>query len=70
MVTFFWLQIDSLNAQRDYIEGQLSSLTAASKPGNDELERLKELEKIISVEECELERLSKCSSRLKEKVKF
>uniref|UniRef100_A0A1D1ZC69 Structural maintenance of chromosomes protein 4 n=1 Tax=Anthurium amnicola TaxID=1678845 RepID=A0A1D1ZC69_9ARAE len=61
-------EIDSLNAQHNYIEKQLDRLKAASQPGKDELERLKELQKIISAEEKELERLAKCSSKLKEKA--
>lgn len=70
LLIFFCKQIDSLNAQYDYIERQLGSLKAASEPGKDELERLKDLQKLISSEENELERLAKCSTRLKEKVIF
>ncbi|MQL91114.1 hypothetical protein Taro_023720 [Colocasia esculenta] len=61
-------EIDSLNTQHTYIEKQLDSLKAASQPGKDEVERLKELEKIISVENKELERLTKCSTKLKDKA--
>ncbi|CAA7406929.1 unnamed protein product [Spirodela intermedia] len=61
-------EIDSLNAQYNYIERQLGSLKAASLPGKDELERLEDLQKIIYAEENELERLAKCSTRLKEKA--
>ncbi|XP_078438243.1 structural maintenance of chromosome 3 [Wolffia australiana] len=61
-------EIDSLNAQQSYIEKQLDSLKQASHPGNDELDRLRELDKIISAEESELQRLSKCSVQLKEKA--
>lgn len=70
MLTFCCKQIDSLNAQHKYIEKQLDSLKAASQPGKDELERLEELKKIISAEEKELERLTKCSKKLKERVSF
>lgn len=61
-------EIDSLNAQYGYIEKQLGSLKAASQPRRDELDRLKELEKKVSFEEKELERLTKGSKKLMEKA--
>lgn len=57
-----------MKAQHDYIEKQLDSLKAASQPRKDELDRLKELDRIISSEEQELERLAQGSKKLKEKV--
>lgn len=57
-----------MNAQHSYIERQLDTLKATSKPPKDELNRLKELESIIQAEEKELEKLSKCSSKLKARV--
>ena len=62
------LQVDSLTSQHDYIEKQLDSLETASNPQKDELDRLKELEKIISAEEREVNRLTDGSKNLKEKV--
>lgn len=62
------LQVDSLNSQHIYIEKQLDSLEAASKPQEDELDRLKELKKIIIAEEREINRLTEGSKQLKEKV--
>jgi hypothetical protein len=64
------LQVDSLNSQHSYIEKQLGSLEAASKPQENELDRLKELKKIISAEEREINRLTDGSKKLKEKVGF
>ncbi|KAL5999451.1 Structural maintenance of chromosomes protein 4 [Asimina triloba] len=61
-------EIDSLTAQHDYIEKQLDSLKAASQPRREELDRLEELDKIISLEEKELERLAEGSKKLKEKA--
>lgn len=62
------LQVDSLTSQHDYIEKQLDSLKAASRPKKDELDRLKELKKIILAEEREVNRLTDGSKQLKEKV--
>ena len=61
-------QIDSLNAPYSYIEKQLDSLKSASEPKKDEVNKLKELDRIISAEQAELEKLVKCSSDLKERV--
>lgn len=57
-----------MNSQHSYIEKQLDSLEAASKPQEDELDRLKELKKMISTEEREINRLIDGSKQLKEKV--
>lgn len=59
-----------MNSQHRYIEKQLGSLEAASTPHEDELDRLKELKKIISSEEGEISRLTDGSKKLKEKVGF
>ncbi|KAE9590353.1 putative structural maintenance of chromosomes protein [Lupinus albus] len=61
-------EVESLNSQHSYIEKQLKSLEAASKPQEDELDRLKELKKIISTEEREINRLTEGSKQLKEKA--
>ncbi|XP_073219945.1 structural maintenance of chromosomes protein 4 isoform X2 [Cicer arietinum] len=61
-------EVDSLNSQHGYIEKQLRSLEAASKPQEDELDRLKDLKKIISAEEREINKLTEGSKKLKEKV--
>ncbi|TKY50255.1 Structural maintenance of chromosomes protein 4 [Spatholobus suberectus] len=61
-------EVDSLNSQYNYIEQQLDSLEAASKPQEDELGRLKELKKIVSAEEREINRLTNGSKQLKEKA--
>ncbi|CAJ1946988.1 unnamed protein product [Sphenostylis stenocarpa] len=61
-------EVDSLNSQLNYIERQLDSLEAASMPQEDELDRLKELKKIVSAEEKEIERLTNGSKQLKEKA--
>lgn len=61
-------EIDSLKARHDYLEKQLESLKAASKPGKDELDRLEELRKIISKEEKEIHKLTLGSKKLKEKA--
>lgn len=58
-----------MTSQHDYIEKQLDSLEAASRPRKDELDRLKELKKIISAEEKEVNRLTDGSKQLKEKVR-
>jgi structural maintenance of chromosome 4 len=57
-----------LNSQNSYLEKQLDSLEAASRPGKDELDRLEELRKVISKEETEIDKLIKGSKQLKEKV--
>lgn len=57
-----------MNSQYNYIEKQLDSLETASKPQKDELDRLKELKKIIFAEEKEINRLTVGSKQLKEKV--
>lgn len=57
-----------MNSQHSYIEKQLDSLEAASRPNEDELDRLKELKEIISAEEREISRLTDGSKQLKEKV--
>lgn len=57
-----------MNSEHNYLEKQLGSLEAASRPRNDELDRLEELKKIISSEEKEVDRLVQGSKKLKEKV--
>ncbi|KAJ0984224.1 hypothetical protein J5N97_002580 [Dioscorea zingiberensis] len=61
-------EIDSLSAQYSYIEKHLGSLKTASQPKKDELNRLKELDQIMFMEERELEKLTRCSGRLKERA--
>ncbi|KAI5418893.1 structural maintenance of chromosomes protein 4 [Lathyrus oleraceus] len=61
-------ELESLQVQRVDIEKQLGSLEVASVPQKDELDRLKELKKIISAEEKEIDRLTGGSKKLKEKV--
>ncbi|XP_061355125.1 structural maintenance of chromosomes protein 4 [Gastrolobium bilobum] len=61
-------EVESLNSQHNYIEKQLNSLEAASVPRADELDRLKELNKIIVAEEREISRLTDGSKQLKEKA--
>ncbi|CBI22208.3 unnamed protein product, partial [Vitis vinifera] len=61
-------EIDSLKSQHSYLEKQLDSLKAASKPRKDELNRLEELNKTISAEEKEIERLIEGSKQLKDKA--
>ncbi|KAL4010601.1 hypothetical protein IC575_030103 [Cucumis melo] len=60
--------IDSLTSQHSYLEKQLSSLEAASKPKDDELKRLEELRNFISEEEKEISRLVLGSKKLTEKA--
>lgn len=62
------VQIDSLKSQCDDLKKQLDSLRSASEPSKDEVNRLKELKKIISAEEKEMDRLTQGSKQLKEKV--
>ncbi|KAJ0042285.1 hypothetical protein Pint_19222 [Pistacia integerrima] len=61
-------EIDSLKTQHGYLEKQLGSLEAASKPRKDETDRLKELKNIISAEEKEIDKLMQGSKKLKEKA--
>ncbi|CAN4082601.1 unnamed protein product [Withania somnifera] len=61
-------QIDSLKSQCDDLNKQLDSLRIASEPTKDEVNRLKELKKIISAEEKEMGRLTQGSKQLKEKA--
>ncbi|KAH1192645.1 Structural maintenance of chromosomes protein 4 [Glycine max] len=61
-------EVDSLKSQYNYIEKQLDSLEAASMPQEDELDRMKELKKIVSAEEREINRLTNGSKQLKEKA--
>lgn len=68
LTTVLFVQIDSLNEQLNYIKSQLAALKAASQPKKEELNRLKELDGIISAEQSEIEKLVKCSSTLKERV--
>lgn len=60
--------MDSYATQHSYKEKQLGDLKAAAEPKNDELSRLKELEDIISAEDKEVNRLCKCSGKLKDRV--
>lgn len=66
--TIFFEQIESSNSEHGYLEKQLDSLEAASQPKADEIKRLKELKKIISSEEKEIDKLTQGSKKLKEKV--
>lgn len=50
------------------LEKQLGPLKAASKPNKDEVDRLKELNKVLSAEETEIDKLIHGSKKLKEKV--
>ncbi|KAL3378731.1 hypothetical protein AABB24_004580 [Solanum stoloniferum] len=61
-------EIDSLKSQCDDLKKQLDSLRSASEPSKDEVNRLKELKKIISAEEKEMDRLTQGSKQLKEKA--
>ncbi|XP_022883355.1 structural maintenance of chromosomes protein 4-like [Olea europaea var. sylvestris] len=61
-------EIDSLRSQLSDLRNQLDSLKVASKPKKDEVDRLKELENIISAEEKEIDRLTQGSKQLKEKA--
>ncbi|KAJ4832959.1 Structural maintenance of chromosomes protein 4 [Turnera subulata] len=63
-------EIDSLRTERSYIEKQLGSLKAASHPSKDELDRLEELKRIITMEEKEIARLTESSKQLKEKASY
>jgi structural maintenance of chromosome 4 len=57
-----------MNTQYSYNEKRLDSLKAASQPKADEVCRVKELDHIISTEQTELNRLTKCSSKLKDQA--
>lgn len=57
-----------MNAQYIYNEKRLDSLKAASQPKADEVRRMNELDGIISSEQVELNRLTKCSSKLKDQA--
>lgn len=61
-------QIESLNSQHEYLANQLDSLKNAAEPSKAEIARLEELKKVISEEEKEINRLTKGSKQLKEKV--
>lgn len=61
-------QVDSLNTQHDYLKNQLDSLKSAAQPRTEEVNRLKELRKLIAAEEKEIARLVQGSRQLKEKV--
>ncbi|PKA51107.1 Structural maintenance of chromosomes protein 4 [Apostasia shenzhenica] len=61
-------EIDNFSAQHSYIEKQLGSLKAAAQPKANELNRLNELDDIISTEEKEVSTLCKFSSRLKDRA--
>ncbi|KAJ8546057.1 hypothetical protein K7X08_018640 [Anisodus acutangulus] len=61
-------EIDSLKSQCGDLKKQLESLKNASEPSKDEVNRLKELKKIISAEEKEMDRLTQGSKQLKEKA--
>lgn len=63
-----FLQVENLRSQQLYLEKQLETLKAAAEPADDEVDRVKELKKIISAEEKELDRLTQGSRQLKEKV--
>ncbi|CAN0924358.1 Structural maintenance of chromosomes protein 4 [Linum grandiflorum] len=59
---------ESLKSEHSYLDKQLASLKAASQPKKDEVDRLKELQKIISAEEKEIDSLVHGSKQLKEKA--
>ncbi|CAN6332537.1 unnamed protein product [Urochloa humidicola] len=61
-------EVESMNAQYIDNEKRLDSLKAASQPKADEVRRMKELDGIISSEQVELNRLTKCSSKLKDQA--
>lgn len=67
-IAIFAWQVESLSLLSVDLGKQLDSLKAASKPTKEEVNRLKELEKIMSAEEEEIERLMNGSKKLKEKV--
>lgn len=57
-----------MKSEHSYLEKQLDSLKAASHPRKDELDKLKDLKKVTSAEEKEIDRLIRGSKELKEKV--
>ncbi|GMH05121.1 hypothetical protein Nepgr_006961 [Nepenthes gracilis] len=61
-------EIDSFKTQHDYLESQLNSLRDASQPRKDEVARLEELEKVMSAEKKEINRLTQGSKKLKDKA--
>ncbi|KAF0923368.1 hypothetical protein E2562_006275 [Oryza meyeriana var. granulata] len=61
-------EVESMNAQFNYNEKRLDSLKAASHRKADEVCRMEELDDIISTEQAELNRLAKCSSKLKDQA--
>lgn len=62
------LQVDSLKSQHGDLEKQLESLKLASEPKRDEVDRVKQLEKIVSAKQEEIDRLTQGSKKLKAKV--
>lgn len=65
---YSFIQIESLHSQHSYLEKQLGSLEAASRPKKDELNRLEVLREVIAAEEKEIDRLIQESKQLKEMV--
>ncbi|KAK3135188.1 hypothetical protein QOZ80_5BG0415790 [Eleusine coracana subsp. coracana] len=61
-------EVESMNAQYSYNEKRLDSLKAASEPKADEVCRMERLDDIISTEQAELDRLKKCSGKLKDQA--
>lgn len=61
-------EISSLSEQYTYKQKQLKSLKDASEPKEDEINRLEELKIVISTETAEIQKLTKCSSKLKDKA--
>lgn len=57
-----------MKTQHINLEKQHDSLKAASQPKEEELNRLEELQSIISGEEKEIDKLVKGSKKLKDKV--
>ncbi|KAM5546561.1 structural maintenance of chromosomes protein 4-like [Rosa sericea] len=61
-------EIDSLSSQLSYLEKQIGSLEAVSQPKKDELDQLRKLDSIISVEGNKIDELIQGSKQLKEKA--
>ncbi|XP_009608449.1 structural maintenance of chromosomes protein 4 [Nicotiana tomentosiformis] len=61
-------EIDSLKSQHNDLIKQLDTLRIASEPSKEEVRRLKELKKIMSAEEKEMDRLTQSSQQLKKKA--
>ncbi|OIT06490.1 PREDICTED: structural maintenance of chromosomes protein 4 [Nicotiana attenuata] len=61
-------EIDSLKSQHNDLKKQLDTLRIASEPSKEEVSRLKELKKIMSAEEKEMDRLTQSSQQLKKKA--